>query len=152
MGGPPPLRRMVLPAIFVAALFLVVFMRQPQQPAGLQEWVVSGPTMGTTFTVKVVVDDLDEAGRRQLAAKVREVVDGRAYVSGSCGPCGRTLLPYGDAEPDDVRESFRRQIKGLGIVTAVAQVYMQNFCPRPPVRQIDKKYLVETPFAHQLRR
>lgn len=76
MGGPPPLRRMVLPAIFVAALFLVVFMRQPQQPAGLQEWVVSGPTMGATFTVKVVVDDLDEAGSRQLAAKVREVVDG----------------------------------------------------------------------------
>ena len=75
-GGPPPLRRMVLPAIFVAALFLVVFMRQPQQPAGPQEWVVSGPTMGTTFTVKVVADDLDEAGRQQLALKVREVVDG----------------------------------------------------------------------------
>ena len=66
---------MVLPVLFVAALFLVVFMRQPQQPAGLQEWVLSGPTMGTIFTVKVTADDLDEAGRRQLAAKVQEVVD-----------------------------------------------------------------------------
>jgi len=75
-GGLPPLRRMVLPAIFVGALFLVVFIRQPQPPAGLQEWVVSGPTMGTTFTVKVVAEDVDEAARRQLAAKVREVVDG----------------------------------------------------------------------------
>ncbi|MFV2071296.1 MAG: FAD:protein FMN transferase [Thermoanaerobaculales bacterium] len=75
VGGPLPLRRMVAPAIFVVALFITVFTRQPQQSARLQEWVVSGPTMGTTFTVKVVADDLDEAGRRRLAAKVREAVD-----------------------------------------------------------------------------
>ena len=59
------------------------------------------------------LDDRTEEINRLAVDAVREVVDGRAYVSGSCGPCGRTLLPYGDAEPDDVRESFRRQIKGL---------------------------------------
>jgi len=59
------------------------------------------------------LDDRTEEINRLAVEAVREVVDGRAYVSGSCGPCGRTLLPYGDAEPDDVRESFRRQIKSL---------------------------------------
>jgi 5-methyltetrahydrofolate--homocysteine methyltransferase len=59
------------------------------------------------------LDDRTEEINRLAVEAVREVVDGRAYVSGSCGPCGRTLLPYGDAEPDDVRESFRRQITAL---------------------------------------
>jgi 5-methyltetrahydrofolate--homocysteine methyltransferase len=35
------------------------------------------------------------------------------HVSGSIGPTGRTLVPYGDAEPDDVRESFERQAAAL---------------------------------------
>ena len=59
------------------------------------------------------LDDRTEEINRLAVEAVREVVEGRAYVSGSCGPCGRTLLPYGDAEPDDVRASFRRQMKGL---------------------------------------
>jgi 5-methyltetrahydrofolate--homocysteine methyltransferase len=59
------------------------------------------------------LDDRTEEINRLAVEAVREVVDGRAYVSGSCGPCGRTLLPYGDAEPDDVRESFGRQITAL---------------------------------------
>jgi 5-methyltetrahydrofolate--homocysteine methyltransferase len=44
---------------------------------------------------------------------VREEVGDLAYVSGSCGPSGRTLLPYGDADPDEVFESFRRQTGAL---------------------------------------
>ena len=44
---------------------------------------------------------------------MREAVGEGAYVSGSCGPSGQTLKPYGDAEPEDVRESFRRQIGAL---------------------------------------
>ncbi len=42
-------------------------------------------------------------------AAVRRAVGDRAYVSGSVGPCGKLLKPYGDAEPDDVYESFRQQ-------------------------------------------
>jgi len=59
------------------------------------------------------LDDRTEEINRLAVEAVRKIVDGKAYVSGSCGPCGRTLLPYGDAEPDDVRESFRRQIGAL---------------------------------------
>ena len=59
------------------------------------------------------LDDRTEEINRAAVEAVREVVGDRAYVSGSCGPCGRTLLPYGDAEPDEVRESFRRQVGAL---------------------------------------
>jgi 5-methyltetrahydrofolate--homocysteine methyltransferase len=59
------------------------------------------------------LDDRTEEINRLAAEAVREVVGDRAYVSGSCGPSGATLRPYGDAGPDDVRESFRRQISAL---------------------------------------
>jgi 5-methyltetrahydrofolate--homocysteine methyltransferase len=39
------------------------------------------------------------------------VVD--VYVSGSVGPTGGTLVPYGDVEPDEVREGYERQIAAL---------------------------------------
>jgi 5-methyltetrahydrofolate--homocysteine methyltransferase len=49
-----------------------------------------------------------------LAVKaVRDAVGDRAYVSGSCGPCGQLLEPYGTASPDDVRASFERQMRAL---------------------------------------
>ncbi len=59
------------------------------------------------------VDDNTERINRAAALAVREVVGHRAYVSGSCGPCGRVLEPYGDAALDDVRESFQRQMNAL---------------------------------------
>lgn len=59
------------------------------------------------------LDERTEEINRLAVEAVSETVEGRAYVSGSCGPCGRTLEPYGDAEPSEVRESFRRQIGAL---------------------------------------
>ncbi len=59
------------------------------------------------------LDDRTEEINRLAVEAVREAVCDRAYVSGSCGPSGRTLKPYGDADPDDVRGSFRRQIEAL---------------------------------------
>jgi 5-methyltetrahydrofolate--homocysteine methyltransferase len=44
---------------------------------------------------------------------VREVVGDRAYISGSCGPSGKILKPYGDADPDLLYRGFERQIKAL---------------------------------------
>ena len=44
---------------------------------------------------------------------VRKVVGDRAYVSGSCGPCGKILIPYGDTEPELVYDGFVRQIRAL---------------------------------------
>jgi 5-methyltetrahydrofolate--homocysteine methyltransferase len=46
---------------------------------------------------------------RSAVLAVRESVGDGAYVSGSCGPCGGMLKPYGDADPDEVHEGFRQQ-------------------------------------------
>jgi len=59
------------------------------------------------------LDDQTEEINRRAVEAVREAVDGRAYVSGSCGPSGQMIKPYGEAEPSDVRESFLRQIGAL---------------------------------------
>lgn len=57
----------------------------------------------------------DRAAEINTAAvrAVRSVAGGRAYVSGSCGPCGRLLRPLGDADPGEVLEGFRVQLAAL---------------------------------------
>jgi len=66
---------MIVPAIFVGALFLVVFLRQPNGPERPDQWVLTGRTMGTAFTVKTVVSP--ELGINQSAVEtaVRNAVD-----------------------------------------------------------------------------
>lgn len=44
---------------------------------------------------------------------VKKIVSKQAYVSGSCGPSGKILKPYGDTEPEDVYQSFKWQMKAL---------------------------------------
>ncbi len=44
---------------------------------------------------------------------VRRAVGNRAYVSASCGPSGRLLLPYGDTRESDMFDSFLLQMKAL---------------------------------------
>ena len=50
---------------------------------------------------------------RNAVAAVKKAVSGRAYVSGSCGPCGKILKPYGDTDPEDVFESFGVQMQAF---------------------------------------
>lgn len=54
----------------------------------------------------------EEINARAVHA-VRKAVGDRAYVSASCGPGGRILQPYGDTTPEEVYDSFRRQLKVL---------------------------------------
>ena len=75
-GGPPPLRRLILPGLFVAGLFAIYLFRQGPQTSVSRELAITGPTMGTTFNVKVVTDDLTEANREHLTRLVREALDG----------------------------------------------------------------------------
>ncbi len=74
-SGPPPLRRMIVPAIFVGALFLVVFLRQPNGPDPADQWVLTGRTMGTAFTVKVVVPPGFAGGQEDVETTIRSAVD-----------------------------------------------------------------------------
>ncbi len=57
-------------------------------------------------------DKTDEINRNAVLA-VKKIAANRAYVSGSCGPTGKILKPYGDTEQETVYESFLRQIKIL---------------------------------------
>lgn len=57
-------------------------------------------------------DKADEINRTAVAV-VREVAQGRAYVSASIGPSGRILAPVGDTEPEAVRQAFERQIRAV---------------------------------------
>jgi 5-methyltetrahydrofolate--homocysteine methyltransferase len=57
-------------------------------------------------------DQCEEINRAAAAAAVRGVA-GRGLVSGSIGPCGQLLSPYGDADPAEVLEGFRSQAKAL---------------------------------------
>lgn len=50
---------------------------------------------------------------RNGVSAVRKVVAGRAYVSASCGPCGKILKPYGDTAPEDIYESFEVQMQAF---------------------------------------
>ncbi len=59
------------------------------------------------------LDDRTEELNRAAVRCVRNSVSDRALISGSCGPSGRLLKPYGDAEPEDLYHGFRRQIKAL---------------------------------------
>ncbi|MDH5198627.1 MAG: homocysteine S-methyltransferase family protein [Gemmatimonadota bacterium] len=53
------------------------------------------------------------AVNRTAVHALRSVAAGRAYVAGSCGPCGRLLEPYGDTSQDAMAVSFRQQMETL---------------------------------------
>ena len=60
------------------------------------------------------LEDRTEEINAIAAHAVRDAVgDGDAFVSGSCGPCGKLLAPYGDADPGMIREAFGRQVAAL---------------------------------------
>ncbi len=72
-----PFRRLIVPALFVAALFAVTFFRD-RPPSGPESavWTFSGPTMGTAYSVKVVAVDLDDPSKLAIHTAIREAVDG----------------------------------------------------------------------------
>ncbi len=66
--------------------------------------------------IRLAMFDLEsksEEINRTGAALVRKVAGDRAWVTGSCGPCGRHLLPYGDLDPTRFKESCKRQLGAL---------------------------------------
>jgi 5-methyltetrahydrofolate--homocysteine methyltransferase len=64
------------------------------------------------LSVYSLEDKTEEINRNAILA-VRKVVKDHAYIAASCGPSGKILKPYGDTEPEEVYNSFERQIKEL---------------------------------------
>lgn len=72
---PSTLRRWILPGLFVLALFVAVFVRQPAPDDGAR--VVTelvGLTMGTTYSVKVVTGPMADPDRQALHRAIEGVL------------------------------------------------------------------------------
>ncbi|PIE22673.1 MAG: hypothetical protein CSA62_11365 [Planctomycetota bacterium] len=77
-GGPSPLRRFALPALFVLGLFALLWLRAPTHgsSAGEREAVFDGRVMGTTWKVKVIAaKGQDPSPVQRAAAEALMAVD-----------------------------------------------------------------------------
>ena len=59
------------------------------------------------------LDGKTEEINRNAVRAVKRVVDNKGYVSGSCGPSGKLLKPYGDIDSETMYENFKRQTAAL---------------------------------------
>ena len=59
------------------------------------------------------LEDKTEEINERAVLNVRKVAGNRAYISGSCGPSGRILKPYGNTDPDVLYWFFVRQMEAL---------------------------------------
>jgi 5-methyltetrahydrofolate--homocysteine methyltransferase len=50
---------------------------------------------------------------RKAVEAAKKAVDSKAYISGSCGPSGEMLKPYGNVEKETIYNSFLEQISAL---------------------------------------
>ncbi|MFC1528054.1 homocysteine S-methyltransferase family protein [Candidatus Neomarinimicrobiota bacterium] len=59
------------------------------------------------------LDDKTEEINQNAVKIVKQIVDSKALVSGSIGPTGKMLLPYGDIEPDSMKDNYKKQTSAL---------------------------------------
>lgn len=59
------------------------------------------------------LEDKTEDINKKAVEIVKQVVDSKALVSGSVGPTGKMLLPYGDIEPVAMKDNYKKQISIL---------------------------------------
>jgi len=86
-----------------------------------QLYVAAGADLVTTNTFGASPLNLERHGlahrteeiNRAAVEALEPVVGGRALISGSVGPTGGILAPYGDADPQNVSAAFHRQIGAL---------------------------------------
>jgi 5-methyltetrahydrofolate--homocysteine methyltransferase len=59
------------------------------------------------------LEDKTEEINQRAVEIVKQIVGSKALVSGSVGPTGKMLTPYGDVEPATMKDNYRRQISTL---------------------------------------
>lgn len=59
------------------------------------------------------LDDKTDEINQKAVEIVKQAIDQKTFVSGSVGPTGKMLLPYGDIEPDVMKDNYKRQISAL---------------------------------------
>lgn len=71
------------------------------------------------------LEDRTEEINTAAVKAARKAVGDRAYIAASVGPSGRLLKPYGDTEPDDVKNSFIRQMSAV-IEAGVDAIFIET--------------------------
>ncbi len=61
------------------------------------------------FDLGIKAKEINEAAARIVS----EAVNGKAFVSGSVGPTGKMLEPFGDTTPEEMLDGFKIQVSGL---------------------------------------
>lgn len=59
------------------------------------------------------LEDKTEEINQRAVEIVKHIAGSKALVSGSVGPTGKMLTPYGDVEPATMKDNYRRQISTL---------------------------------------
>ena len=59
------------------------------------------------------LEDKTEEINQRAVEIVKQVVGSKALVSGSVGPTGKMLTPYGNVKPATMKDNYRRQISAL---------------------------------------
>ena len=71
------------------------------------------------------LEDKTEKINAAAVRAARSVAGAGAFVSASCGPCGRLLKPYGDTDSQEVYNCFKRQIRAL-VVEGVDMICIET--------------------------
>jgi len=59
------------------------------------------------------LDDRTEEINRNAVIAARKAAGSDVYIMASCGPSGKILKPHGDCEPEEIFNSFKRQLATL---------------------------------------
>ena len=59
------------------------------------------------------LDDKTEEINSAAIKAAKNASEGKSYICASVGPCGKLLTPFGDTEPEEMYESFYRQVKAI---------------------------------------
>ena len=100
----------------------ILNLTRPEIPQGIAaEYIEAGSDLVHTnsfggsplkLAAHGLADQCEQINRAAAEAAVAGVA-GRGLVSGSIGPCGRLLEPYGDVDPAEVLDGFRIQAAAL---------------------------------------
>lgn len=77
--------------------------------------IIQTATFGASpakLSISSLADKTEEIIANAVGA-VKNAIGEKAYISGSCGPSGKLLKPYGDAEFEELSESFKIQMKAF---------------------------------------
>ena len=69
----------------------------------------ASPMKLSEYGLEDKTEEINSAG----VSLAKGVVGNKAYIYGSCGPTGKILQPFGDADPEVMQRGFERQLRAM---------------------------------------